>query len=145
MMFFKKKLLSSSDDARLIKAIQLAELQTSGEIRVHIEKHLKGDVIEAAKNKFAELQMHQTKDRNSILFYLAIGSKSFAVWGDEGIHQKVNEEFWKSISDCAISYFKNNDLISGLEKSIEMCGDKLKKHFPLAIDDKNELSNEISY
>ena len=104
-----------------------------------------GDVIEAAKKKFAELQMHQTKDRNSILFYLAIESKSFAVWGDEGIHQKVNEEFWKSISDCAISYFKNNDLISGLEKSIEMCGDKLKMHFPLAIDDKNELSNEISY
>ena len=61
------------------------------------------------------------------------------------ILQKVSDEFWKSISDCAISYFKNNDLITGLEKSIEMCGNKLKLHFPLATDDKNELSNEISY
>ena len=144
-MFFKKKLLSATEDARLIKAIQLAELQTSGEIRVHIEKQLKGDVITATKNKFAELNMHQTKDRNGILFYLAIESKSFAVWGDEGIHQKVSDVFWKRISDCAISYFKNNDVIAGLEKSIEMCGDKLKLHFPLATDDKNELSNEISY
>ena len=144
-MFFKKKAISKSDEARLIKAIQMAELQTSGEIRVHIEKQLKGDVIESVKKKFTDLNMHQTKDRNGILFYLAIDSKAFAVWGDEGIHQKVNDEFWKSISDCSISYFKNNDFISGLEKSIEMCGDKLKMHFPLAIDDKNELSNEISY
>ena len=144
-MFFKKKLLSSSHDARLIKAIQLAELQTSGEIRVHIEKTTNGDPLEECKKKFTELNMHQTKDRNGILFYLAISSKSFAVWGDEGIHQKVNDEFWKSITDCSISYFKQNDFITGLEKSVEMCGEKLKLYFPLATDDKNELPNEISY
>ena len=144
-MFFKKKLLSSSDETRLIKAIQLAELQTSGEIRVHIEKTTNGDPLEECKKKFTELNMHQTKDRNGILFYLAINSKSFAVWGDEGIHQKVNDEFWKSITDCSISYFKQNDFITGLEKSVEVCGEKLKLYFPLATDDKNELPNEISY
>jgi uncharacterized membrane protein len=144
-MFFKKKLFSSTEEARLIKAIQLAELQTSGEIRVHIEKACKQNVLEACKAKFAELNMHQTKYRNGILFYLAINSKSFAVWGDEGIHTKVTDEFWKSITDCSISYFKQNDLITGLEKSIELCGEKLKLHFPLEADDKNELSNEISY
>ena len=144
-MFFKKKLLSSSDETRLIKAIQLAELQTSGEIRVHIEKTTNGDPLEECKKKFTELNMHQTKDRNGILFYLAINSKSFAVWGDEGIHQKVNDEFWKSITDCYIIYFKQNDFITGLEKSVEVCGEKLKLYFPLATDDKNELPNEISY
>jgi uncharacterized membrane protein len=144
-MFFKKKLISSSDEARLIKAIQLAELQTSGEIRVHIEKTSKGDALEECKKKFAELNMHQTKDRNGILFYLAINSKSFAVWGDEGIHQKVSDDFWKSLTDCSISYFKQNDLMTGIEKSVEMCGEKLKLYFPLQADDKNELSNEISY
>ena len=144
-MFFKKKLLSSSDEGRLIKAIQSAELQTSGEIRVHIEKTFEGDALEECKKKFAELNMHQTKDRNGILFYLAINSKSFAVWGDEGIHQKVSDEFWKSITDCAIGYFKQNDLMTGIEKSVEMCGKKLKLYFPLEANDKNELSNEISY
>lgn len=144
-MFFKKRLVSQADEVRLIKAIQLAELKTSGEVRVHIEKTCKGDALEECKKQFAKLNMHQTKDRNGILFFLAINSKSFAVWGDEGIHQKVSDEFWKSITDCAIDYFKQNDLLTGLEKAIEMCGEKLKLHFPIEADDKNELSNEISY
>lgn len=144
-MFFKKKLITPEQEERLIKAIQLAELQTSGEVRVHVEKTCKGDALDACKKQFAKLNMHQTKDRNGILFYLAINSKSFAVWGDEGIHQKVSDEFWKSITDCAIGYFKQDQLITGIEKAVELCGEKLKQHFPLQADDKNELSNEISY
>jgi len=145
-MLFNKKLLSASDEARLITAIKGAEFKTSGEIRVHIEKSIVGDdVIDAAHKMFDKLNMHHTKDRNGILFYLAIKSKKFAVWGDEGIHQKVNDEFWNSISACAISYFKQNDIITGLEKSIELCGEQLKHHFPIEVDDTNELSNEISY
>ena len=144
-MLLKKKLISSSDETRLIKAIQLAESQTSGEIRVHIEKTCKENVIDACKKKFEELNMQQTRDRNGILFFLAINSKTFAVWGDEGIHQKVSNDFWKSITDCAISYFKKKDYITGIEKAVELCGEKLKIHFPLSSDDKNELSNNISY
>ena len=144
-MFFKKRLLSAADDARLIKAIQDAEAKTSGEIRVHVEKRCKGDALEECKKHFAKLNMHQTKDRNGILFFLAIESKSFAVWGDEGIHQKVSDEFWNSITDRAISYFKQNDYITGIEKAVELCGEKLKFHFPIEADDKNELSNTISY
>ena len=144
-MFLKKRLLSADEDARLIKAIQLAEFKTSGEIRVHIEKICKGDALEECKKQFSKLNMHQTKDRNGILFFLAIGSKSFAVWGDEAIHQKVSDEFWKSITDCAIDYFKQNDYVTGIEKAVELCGEKLKTHFPIEADDKNELSNTISY
>lgn len=144
-MLFKKKLLSPTDEARLIKAIHDAENKTSGEIRVHIEEKCAGDALETCKTLFTDLKMNQTKDRNGILFFLAIESRAFAVWGDEGIHQKVKDDFWKQISDCAIGYFKQNDLISGLEKSVELCGEKLQLHFPLEHDDKDELSNEISY
>ncbi|MCD6016886.1 MAG: Psb32 and founding protein of phosphatase [Bacteroidetes bacterium] len=144
-MLFKKKLLSSEDEERLIKAIHDAENKTSGEIRVHIEATCKGDALEACKKLFADLKMDQTKDRNGILFFLAIESRAFAVWGDEGIHKKVTDEFWELITECAISYFKHHDLIGGLEKSVEMCGEKLQLYFPLEHDDKDELSNEISY
>lgn len=142
---FKKKLLSPSDEARLIKAIHDAENKTSGEIRVHIEEKCVDDALEACKILFTDLKMNQTKDRNGILFFLAIESRAFAVWGDEGIHQKVTDDFWKHITDCAIGYFKQHDLISGLEKSVELCGEKLQLYFPLEHDDKDELSNEISY
>ena len=142
---FNKKLLSSTDEERLIKAIHSAESKTSGEVRVHIEATCDGDALEACKKMFGTLNMHQTKNRNGILFFLAIKSRSFAVWGDEGIHKKVTEEFWEGITECTIGYFKRHDLISGLEKAVEMCGEQLQHHFPLEHDDKDELSNEISY
>ena len=144
-MLFKKKLLSSIDEARLIEAIQSAESKTSGEVRVHIEETCDGDAVEECKKLFEKLNMHQTKDRNGILFFLAIKSKSFAVWGDEGIHKNVSDEFWESITACAISNFKQHDLITGLEKAVEMCGEKLQLYFPLEHNDKDELTNDISY
>ncbi len=144
-MLFSKKLLSAEQEARLVKAINVAESFTSGEVRVHIEKNHKGDPLTAAQKQFEKLNMQNTKDKNGILFYLAHNNKTFAVWGDEGIHQKVTDEFWKSISDTAISYFKKQDYITGLEKAVELCGQKLKEYFPLQSDDKNELPNQISY
>lgn len=144
-MFFDKKLLSTEEETRLLKAIELAEHQTSGEIRVHIEKKSKEDAVTACVAMFHKLNMQNTKQRNGVLFYLAYSSKSFAVWGDEGIHEIVKDEFWKTITDQAIEYFKKGDYITGLEKSIELCGEKLKEHFPLQDDDKNELPNQISY
>ena len=144
-MFFRKKLLSPVDDTRLIKAIQLAELQTSGEIRVHIEKQLKGDVITATKNKFAELNMHQTKDRNGILFYLAIDSKSFAVWGDEGIHQKVGNSFWKEEAVILKNHLQNDAITEGVCEVVTSIGLKLKDLFPDDTEGSNQLSDKPVY
>lgn len=144
-MFFDKKLLSKEEEARLIKAIELAEKQTSGEIRVHIEKESKEEAVTACVARFHELNMQETKQRNAILFYLAYKSKSFAVWGDEGIHEVVADGFWKNITDKAIDHFRQGDYITGLEQAIALCGEQLKQHFPLQDDDKNELPNQISY
>lgn len=144
-MLFNKKLLSTEEETRLIKAIHTAELKTSGEIRVHIEKNNKEDAITACEKQFYKLNMQNTKDKNGILFYLAHQTKSFAVWGDEGIHAKVRDEFWNSITAMAIPYFKQGDYITGLEKSIAVCGEKLMEYFPLQKDDKDELPNQISY
>ncbi len=144
-MFFNKKLISTKDEERLIASIKAAELNTSGEIRIHITKYCKGDALEACKKQFEQLNMHQTKDRNAILFYLAIKSKTFSVWGDEGIHLKVHDEFWKEITQCAIDYFKKGDIVLGLETSVKMCGEKLKLYFPYHSNDKNELSDNVSF
>lgn len=144
-MFFDKKLLSEEEEARLVKAIQLAEQQTSGEIRVHIEKKSTEEAITACVAMFHKLNMQKTKERNAILFYLAYRSKSFAVWGDEGIHEVVQDGFWKNITESAIGCFRQGDYIGGLETAIGLCGQQLKQHFPLQDDDKNELPNDISY
>lgn len=144
-MLFDKKPLSPEEEARLIKAIERAEKNTSGEIRIHIERTSSEDAVTACVAKFNQLRMHQTKQRNAILFYLAYKSKSFAVWGDEAIHEIVKDEFWKNLTDCAIEHFKQGNYITGLEKSIELCGEQLRHHFPFRDDDRNELPNAISY
>lgn len=144
-MIFRKKILNSSEEQMLLEAIKEAENKTSGEIRVHIEYNAKGDVVELCKKKFEELNMHETKDRNGILFYLAVNTKSFSVWGDEGIHQKVTQTFWDSITSIALSNFKEGNFIKGLQSAIHSCGEQLKTHFPIQADDKDELTNEISY
>lgn len=142
---FKKKLLSNAEEQRLIVAIKQAELNTSGEVRVHIEKTCKTDSTQRAQEVFKKLNMHKTKERNGILFYVALDSKQYAVWGDEGIHQKVTQQFWDSTSLLLQNYFKQGKLIEGLEEAIKHCGEQLKHYFPYQSNDVNELSDEISY
>jgi len=142
---FRKKPLSASEEQRLVKAIQIAEQQTSGEIRVHFDRDKVDSALEKAQLIFGKLKMHETQLRNGILFYVNLKQQQFAVWGDEGINKSVPDNFWDEIKNTAIANFKEDKIIDGLEKCILMCGDQLKKYFPLQDGDKNELNNDISY
>ncbi len=145
MWFFKKRLISNNDEISLIKAIQLAELKTSGEIRVHLERRCKTDALTECQFYFKKLNMHLTKEDNAILLYLAVDSKSFAVWGGQGIHNKVTDAFWENIKNSSIDLFKQEKIIEGLEATIHECGEQLKTYFPIQANDTNELPNTISY
>lgn len=133
------------DQKRVIKAIEEAELNTSGEIRVHVESKCKEDILDHAAFIFEELGMHKTDERNGILFYIALKDHKFAVIGDAGINSKVGDQFWQEIRDEMIPFFKNGDLSGGLIKGIDKAGKQLKTYFPYQSNDKNELSNEISF
>ncbi|MGZ6555171.1 MAG: TPM domain-containing protein, partial [Bacteroidia bacterium] len=114
-------------------------------IRVHIDDTCKEDVLDKAANTFRKLKMHKTQLRNGVLFYLAITDQKFAILGDKGINEKVPADFWDSIKEMMLSHFKQKQFTEGLSKGIEMAGEKLKFHFPLQADDKNELSNDMSF
>jgi len=137
--------LSALDKAEIVKAIKSAEKKTSGEIQVHVDKHCKEDVLDRAAHVFKTLKMHETKERNGVLFYLAIKDHKFAILGDMGINQKVEEGFWDSIKDHVIAKFKENKFGEGLSEGILKAGEKLSSHFPYQDDDENELSDEISF
>lgn len=130
---------------RIVEAIKQAEHNTSGEIRVHIEKSCKKDVLDRAADVFAMLKMHKTKLRNGVLFYLSIEDRKFAILGDGGINAKVPENFWESVKETVFEQFKAGNQTEGLVKGILMAGEKLKAHFPYQKDDVNELSDEISF
>lgn len=133
------------DKDRIQSAVLKAELDSSGEIRVHLENHCKKEVLDRAAFLFNELKMNQTEQRNGVLFYLAVKDKKFAVIGDSGINVIVEDHFWEEVRQLMAEHFKTGDFVTGLEKGIELTGRKLKKHFPYHHDDINELSDEISY
>lgn len=140
-----KNLFSKKERDLLIKSIQEAEKNTSGEIMLHIENRCKEDVLDRASGVFEMLGIHKTEQRNGVLFYLAVKDHKFAILGDAGINEKTGDQFWKEIKDLMQEKFKAGLFTEGLTEGIKMAGLKLKTHFPYQSDDENELSDEISF
>jgi len=145
-MFFKKdSFLSTEQKARIVNTIREAELQTSGEIRIHIESSCPAkEPINRAVEIFNKQKMHDTKDKNGILIYIAHGDRKFAIYGDKGIHAQVPENYWSDTLAILADYFKREQFEEGLCIVVLQIGDKLKQLFPYSANDKNELPNEIS-
>ncbi|MES2589019.1 MAG: TPM domain-containing protein [Bacteroidota bacterium] len=140
-----KNFFTEIQQQHIVNAISSAELNTSGEIRLHIVDSCKNDPKDEAILIFEKLGMTKTELRNGVLIYLAVADKKFAIIGDKGINEVVEADFWDSIRDEIIFHFKKNDFETGLINGIAHVGEKLKKHFPYAKNDENELSNDISF
>jgi uncharacterized membrane protein len=136
---------SKEQQAQILAAVKEAELKTSGEIRVHIESSLKGDVLDRAAWLFKKLGMHKTVERNGVLFYLAVNNRQFAILGDAGINAKVPAGFWDDISELLKRNFKEGKFTEGLAEGILLAGKHLEIHFPYRAGDVNELPDEISF
>ncbi|MDP3313687.1 TPM domain-containing protein [Lutibacter sp.] len=139
-----EQFLTAKEEYSIIEAIKEAERNTSGEIRVHIEKSTEKPPMDRALEVFHFLEMDLTQYRNGVLIYVAVDSKKFAIIGDKGIHDKVPINFWESEKEIAFSFFSKGEYALGLEKVIVEVGNKLKEFFPFEKDDTNELTNEIS-
>jgi uncharacterized membrane protein len=135
------------EQQRIVGAIRQAEKTTSGEIRVHVEQHCPdADPVQRAIDVFGRLGMHQTKERNGVLFYLALTDRKFAVIGDKGIDAEVPADFWASTKDLLRTHFAGGDYVSGLSAGIQRAGQQLRQYFPHAgASDTNELSDDISF
>ena len=139
-------LFTIAQQQEIIIAIKEAEKNTSGEIRLHIEKNCKEDVLDHAAFIFDELEMQKTALRNGVLIYLAVEDRKLAILGDAGINLKVPKGFWDEIKELMISNFKAGKFTEGLSQGIILAGEQLKKHYPHDKEnDENELSDEISF
>lgn len=136
--------LSKKEEQEIVDAIVLSEKNTSGEIRVHLEKETSMPIFDRAMEVFQDLKMYETQDRNGVLIYIAVKNKSFYIYGDQGINDKVEADFWNSTKDIMVNHFKNGNNKQAIVDGIIEAGKQLKQHFPYQTDDKNELSNEIS-
>lgn len=139
------KYFTSEQKAAMIAAIQQAEKDTSGEIRIHFENHTSQEVLDRAAQVFARLKMHKTALRNGVLIYVALNDRKLAILGDAGIHAKVPENFWDEIKNRLVARFKTGQICEGVCEAVVAAGQQLKTFFPYQANDINELSDEISF
>jgi len=139
-----KEFFTQEELNKIVDAIEKAELETSGEIRFHMESKCKGDAISRAIQVFKNLKMHKTELHNGTLIYLATVDKKFAIVGDKGINEKVPDNFWQDVKDEMAENFKKDEFVVGISEAVLKIGEKLKEYFPYQSDDVNELSDEVS-
>ena len=136
--------LSKIEEQEIVAAIQVAEKNTSGEIRIHLEKTTSIAHFDRAVEVFNALEMHKTTHRNGVLIYVAVNDKQFVICGDSGINQKVPNDFWETTKAIIQDQFKKGNFKQGLVEGIRSAGEQLKAHFPYQSNDSNELSDTIS-
>ena len=130
-----------------MEAIRIAEKETSGEIRLYVESRNRFmDPLDRAAEVFMQLKMANTADRNAVLLYIAMKDHELALFGDEGIHQKVGAAYWNEAVQAMVLQFKNQQLSIGIEQCILQIGQTLKEKFPYNVSaDKNELQDDIVF
>lgn len=137
-------MLSKKEEDKLLSAIRKAEKLTSGEIRVHIQKSCSENPIEDAIEKFNAMGLWKTRERNGVLFFVAVEDHKFAIIGDKGIQEKAGDNLWDEIKVKMQEKFRNGELANGLILGIERAGKALSDFFPRQKDDVNELPDDIS-
>jgi uncharacterized membrane protein len=75
---------------------------------------------------------------------VAVNDHKFVILGDQGINDKVTDDFWDHTKEMMQDYFRKGNFKQGLVEGILKAGHELKTHFPYQADDIDELSNEIS-
>ena len=120
---------SKEEKGKIVEAIRSAEKNTAGEVRIHLDRRVRGAVMDRAKKVFQRQRLNQRKHRNAVLFYLSLAGRSFAILGDKGIHQRVGDSFWKEIAESMQGYFSRGQFPEGLEYAIHKIGEEFKKHF----------------
>jgi uncharacterized membrane protein len=77
---------------------------------------------------------------------VAVKDKQAAVFGDEGIHQKVGKKYWEDEVMKMLLLFKKEQLADGICQAITDLGEALVFYFPYNREsDKNELPDEIIF
>lgn len=143
----KKEFFTEEEKKQLIDAIKKAEHRTSGEVRVFVESKCRYvNAVDRAQEIFFSMKMNETELRNATLVYVAVKDRQAAVFGDEGIHQKVGENYWKDVVSKMLLHFKQEKLADGICHGIHDLGEALQFYFPYnQSTDKNELPDEIVF
>ena len=137
--------LTGPEVSAINTAINAAEQSSSAEIKLVLARHCWGDLKAKAHKVFSELGLDRTEQRNCVLVMLVVTNREFLIYGDQGMHEKVGQDFWDDIRDVMLDAFAQGEFGEGLSAAIRRIGEKLALYFPFQRDDADEISNDIIY
>jgi uncharacterized membrane protein len=131
----------------IVEAIGLAEVGTSGEIRVHLSrKWWEKDPMARAHKLFDKFGMSRTSQRNAVLLYVNLRKHKFAIYGDSGVHEKVGQVFWDRVLADLTQGLRSTHYEKAIAEAVVQIGAVLKTHFPVNSSQENldELPNHVT-
>ncbi|MAX24380.1 MAG: hypothetical protein CMJ19_07735 [Phycisphaeraceae bacterium] len=134
--------LTTDEKLQITDAVQQAESQTSAQIKVVLLRHCWGSLADKANSLFVKYGLDQLPDRNGVLILLVLTNRELLVYGDQGINEKVDDDFWINIHDQMTQSFQNNDMGTGLEQGIIQIGEQLAIHFPRGNNHDNTVDDQ---
>lgn len=96
-----------------------------------------------AHAQFVQQGLHNTKERNGLLLFVAIAEHYVEIIADQGINDRVPKDTWSNIVADFVSYVKQHQIAKGFLTAIEQSGNLLQEQFPVEPVDKNELPNHL--
>ena len=105
---------------------------------------LRARVLDQAKNMFYDHQITLTAQRTGVLLFISFFEHQVVILGDVGITELVAPQTWQAITDQLTSGLKQGKRVESIREAIAACGRLLEESgVQRAVDDDNELSNEV--
>lgn len=121
------------DGERIRRAIDEAQRGTTGRIGVRIVDTKHADALEEARAQFVRARLHEHEHHNAVAFFVAPRSRRFAVVGDEAIHERAGDAFWRALVDEMQPYFARGEMTEGLVHGIGRVGEQFREHFAAVV------------
>lgn len=131
--------LKDDEITLLNNTIKNIEKKTKSKIRIYIMKKLGKDALKKAREIFVNLQLRNTDLKCNVLFVISVYDKKIVIFGDDGIAEKVSDNFWENIVNAVVEKFKNFEFAIGLIGGINLIAEKAIEYFP---DEKEESETE---
>ena len=106
-------------------------------------REMRQEVQRAADEAFVKFRVRGTKAATGVLIYVSLFERMVWVVGDQAISEKLEQSHWHEAKDLVLDGLRRGKPAEGLCAAIQKCGEHLARHFPIAPNDVNELSNEL--
>jgi len=101
------------------------------------------EVDRKAQEAFHQFRIRGTQGETGVLIFISLYEHSVRVLGDDAISSKLQQKDWEQVCSLVVEGMKGKQPAEKLIEAIELSGQLLAEHFPIADNDKNELSNTL--